>query len=112
MKQIVSFILAIALLYCGMAFAEDVTSQIDYKAMQWYEQATNDAFKRNGHPLAMSVSNDNGAYSLAANYWTQNGAPVTIEEALTSETLPVALMVSYSSLNNSIAFVFGSKTIS
>ena len=112
MKQIVSFILAIALLYCGMAFAEDVTSQIDYKAMQWYEQATNDAFKRNGHPLTMSVSNDNGAYSLAANYWTQNGAAVTIEEALTSETLPVALMVSYSSLNNSIAFVFGSKTIS
>lgn len=112
MKRVVAFLWVLVFICSNIVFAEDTTPRIDFSAMQWYAQATNAAAKRLGHPYTMTAADDNGSYSLAAGYISTYNQTATFEEALTSKELPVNLMISYSSISNAVAFIFGSKTIS
>lgn len=112
MKRIILFLVVLVFVGCSVVFAEDVTARIDFSAMQWYAQAINAAGERLGHPYTMTAADDNGTYSLAAGYVSVYSRTATFEEALASKELPVNLMISYSSISNAVAFVFGSKTIS
>lgn len=111
MKRLSIIIMAMLLLWSGIAVPANAAVKIDKAALEWYAQAATDLFYDNDIPVSMLADTENASCSLFIICHAEAERKATLEEALKSEWPPSDLIQYYDASTNTVLFAFSREYI-
>lgn len=110
-KHIAIIVMLVMLLLMSSAMADDITSEIDYSALETYEKSWNARMEELGLGLSFHTSKENGNISFSGSFLSSEPRQVHILDSLSDPGIPADLLMLYTSDNNIVALIYGRPDI-
>lgn len=110
-KHVAIIVMLVILLLMASAMADDITSEIDYSALEAYEESWNTRMEELGLGLSFHASKENGYISFSGSFLASEPSQVHILDSLSDPSIPADLLMLYTSDNNIVALIYGRPDI-
>lgn len=110
-KHVAIIVMLFILLLMTSAVADDITSEIDFSALEAYEESWNARMEELGLGLSFHASKENGNISFSGSFLASEPRQVHILDSLSDPGIPADLLMLYTSDNDIVALIYGRPDI-